>query len=199
MKWSDVKLWQFNKLQELSKIENEEERMIEVAEVLLGENVLDLSVAEFAKKMKELNFLKEPIPSNVPPKKITINGVKYYIDCLLGNLTTAQYVDYTNHCKTMDMCKMLSVFVIPEGHKYNDGYNIMKVMKDIEEFPITVVNDMAFFFGKHYSVFMRTLQSYSEKQIKKTKMPKEIEKNLLKMVENSVDLALYPLSSNSVK
>lgn len=199
MKWSNVKLWQFNKLQELLKIENEEERLIEVAELLLGENVLDLPVSEFAKRIKELDFLKEEIPTNVPPKKITVNGRAYYIDCLLGNVSTAQYVDFTNHSKSEDISKMLSVFIIPEGHKYNDGYDMLEVIKDINDLPITVANDVAFFFGRHFSVFMETFQSYSIKQIKKTNMPKKVKEKLIKVVKNSVALVLYPLSSNSAK
>lgn len=199
MKWNDVKLYQFNKLQDLLSIENEQERMIEIAELLLGEDVLDLPVAEFAKKLKELKFLQENMPTNVPPKKVTVNGRKYYIDCLLGNISTAQYVDFTNHSNSNDISKMLSVFLIPEGHKYNDGYDMLEVINDINDLPVTVVNDTAFFFGRHFSVFMKTFQSYSIKKIKKTNMPKEAKENLIKVVENSVDLALCHLFSNSVK
>lgn len=199
MKWNDVKYYQFEKLQELLKIDNDEERMIEVAQLLLGEEVLNLPVAEFAKKVKELDFLQSEMPSGIPPKKITINGRKYFLDCLLGNVSTAQYIDFTNHSKTNDICKMLSVFLIPEGHKYNDGYDILQVMNDIKDLPVTVVNDTAFFFGRHYNVFMRIFQSYSIKNIKKTNLPKEVKKNMIKVVKDSVDLALYPLSSNFAK
>lgn len=199
MKWNDVKYYQFEKLQELLKIDNDEERMIEVAQLLLGEEVLDLPVAEFSKKVKELDFLQSEMPSGIPPKKITVNGRKYFLDCLLGNVSTAQYIDFTNHSKTNDICKMLSVFLIPEGHKYNDGYDILQVMNDIKDLPVTVVNDTAFFFGRHYNVFMRIFQSYSIKNIKKTNLPKEVKKNMIKVVKDSVDLALYPLSSNFAK
>ena len=193
MKWSDVKYYQFEKLQELLKIDNEEERLVEIAQLLLGEEVLDLPVAEFSKKVKELDFLKNEMPSGIPPKKITVNGRKYFLDCLLGNVTTAQYIDFTNHSKTNDICKMLSVFLIPEGHKYNDGYDILEVMNDIKDLPVTVVYDTAFFFGKHYSEFMRIFQRYSIKDIKRTNLPKEAKKKLIKVVEDSVNLILTPL------
>ena len=199
MKWSDVKYYQFEKLQELLKIDNEEERLVEIAQLLLGEEVLDLPVAEFSKKVKELDFLKNEMPSGIPPKKITVNGRKYFLDCLLGNVTTAQYIDFTNHSKTNDICKMLSVFLIPEGHKYNDGYDMLEVMNDIKDLPVTVVYDTAFFFGKHYSEFMRIFQRYSIKDIKRTNLPKEAKKKLIKVVEDSVNLVLYPLSSNFAK
>ena len=193
MKWSDVKYYQFEKLQELLKIDNEEERLVEIAQLLLGEEVLDLPVAEFSKKVKELDFLKNEMPSGIPPKKITVNGRKYFLDCLLGNVTTAQYIDFTNHSKTNDICKMLSVFLIPEGHKYNDGYDILEVMNDIKDLPVTVVYDTAFFFGKHYSEFMRIFQRYSIKDIERTNLPKEAKKKLIKVVKDSVNLILTPL------
>ena len=200
MKWNDVKLYQFNKLQELLKIENEEEKLVSICSLLMGEDILELPVSEFNKKIKELDFLKEEIPSNVPPKKITVNGKKYYFDCLLGNVTTAQYVDFINYSKTSDIVKMLSVFMIPEGHKYNDGgYEISYVINDIYELPITVVNDAAFFFAKQFSKFMEIFQSYSIKNLKKLKLNKEVEKQLIKAMKSSVDLALFPLSSNFAK
>ena len=199
MKWNDVKLYQFKKLQELLKIDDDEERLVQVAQLFFGEKVMDLPVSEFAVKIRELDFLKEGIPSNIPPKKITVNGKKYYLDCLLGNITTAQYVDFTNHSKSDDIAKMLSVFMIPEGHKYNDGYDIMEVINDINDMPVTVVNDAAFFFGKHYSTFMKTFLYYSIRDIKKTNLPKDVKKNLIKATRDSVNLALYPLSSSFAK
>ena len=194
MKWNDVQLYQFNKLQEALKIENDEEKIIQIAEILLGEDVTNLPISEFTKKVQELDFLKEPIPSNVPPKKITVNGRKYYLDCLLGNVSTAQYIDFINHSKTNDVAKMLSVFVIPENHKYNDGYDMLEVINDIYNLPITVVNDTAFFFGRQYNAYMKIFQRYSAKQIKKTNLPKDMKKKLIKVMKDSVDLASYPLS-----
>ena len=194
MKWKDVTLRQFNRLQEALKIEDEEEKVIEIAEIMLGEDVVNLPISEFKKKISELSFLSEPIPNSIPPKKITVNGHKYYVDCLLGNITTAQYIDFTNHSKTNDLSKILSAFLIPESRKYNDGYDMIEVMNDINDLPITVVNDIAFFFGRQFSVFMRIFQRYSLKQIEKTDLPKEVKESLMKAVEYSVDLGLSPLS-----
>ena len=149
---------------------------------------------EFNEKVKQMVFLKDEMPNKIPPKKIEVNGRKYFLDCLLGNITTAQYVDFTNQSNTGDLNKMLSVFVIPEGHKYNDGYDMLQVMDDINSLPIPIVNSIAFFFGRQFSVFMKIFQRYSIKQIKKTNIPKEAKENMIKAVEKSVDLALYPLS-----
>lgn len=192
--WYDVKLSQFKELQQLLDIKDETDRILAISELILGKDVTSLPIKEFHEEIKKLSFLKEEIPSSVPPKKLTVNGKNYIMDCLLGNITTAQYIDYVNHYDTGDMAKMLSVFVIPEGHKYNDGYDMTEVIKDINDLPIPVVNSAAFFFSKHFSIFMRTFQSYSIDSIKKTDMPKEAKKHMIEAVRKSVDLALYPLS-----
>lgn len=194
LNWYNVNLNQFILLQDAFKIEDDTEKMISIAEIILGNDVTNLPLKEFNEQMKRLEFLKEEIPSVVPPKKFEINGKKYFMDCLLGNITTAQYVDFTNQSNTGDLSKMLSVFVIPEGHKYNDGYDMLEVINDIGMLPIPIVNSIAFFFGRQFSVFMKIFQRYSIKQIKKTNLPKEAKENMIKAVEKSVDLALYPLS-----
>ena len=192
--WYDVTLLQFNKLQEILEVEDDLERVVLVSELILGDKITDLPLKEYNEAVKKLDFLKEPIPDKNPPHKIEVNGRKYYLDCLLGNVTTAQYIDYINHAKDNDIAKMLSVFMIPVGHKYNDGYDMMQVINDINDIPIPVVNSAAFFFGRQFSKFMQIFQSYSIKEIKETNLPNEIKKNMIKIVKNSVDLVLSPLS-----
>ncbi len=197
MTWYDVTLNQFDRLQDTFNIEDETERIITIAEILLGDEITNLPLPEFNEQVKQLDFLKEEIPTkNHPPKNLEINGRKYTMDCLLGNVSTAQYVDYTNHCNVdkPDMAKILSVFIIPEGHKYNDGYDMLQVVNDINSLPIPIVNSTAFFFGKQFSEFMRIFQRYSTKQIKKTKLPKAEKNRLIRILKNSLDLASYPLS-----
>ena len=194
MTWFDVTLRQFQELQELFKIEDETERLLAIAELLLGDDVTNLPINEFAQKIKVLEFMKEPIPEGNPIKKVEVNGRKYYMDCLLGNVTTAQYIDYTNHAKANDICKMMSVFLIPDGHKYNDGYDIEQVFKDVNDLPIPIVNSAAFFFGKQFKLFMEIFQRCSTRKLKKTKMPKKVKKAAIKVVEKSTDMVLSHLS-----
>lgn len=188
LNWYNVNLNQFILLQDVFKIEDDTEKMISVAEIILGNDVTNLPLKEFNEQMKRLEFLKEEIPSVVPPKKFEINGKKYFMDCLLGNITTAQYVDFNNHSNTGDFAKMLSVFIIPEGHTYNDGYDMLEVINDIGMLPIPIANSTAFFFGRQFSVFMRIFQRYSAKQIKKTNLPKEVKENMIKIMKDSVNL-----------
>ena len=146
MKWSDVTLKQFLELKDIMQIEDETDRTIAIAELLLGLDVSNLPLSEFNKKMKELSFLKEEIPNNHIVKKVEINNRKYNIDALLGRVSTAQYVDFTNYMKEENnITKVLSVFFIPNGHKYNDGYDMEQVIRDMESLPVDIAISESFF------------------------------------------------------
>ena len=193
MTWYDVTLYQFEKLQDLLKIENEEERMFAIAELLLGEEVTNLPISEFVNATKRLSFLSDEIETKTPPKNLELNGRKYIVDCLLGRISTAQYIDFQNHLKGNDIAVTLSVFIIPKGHKYNDGYDMLQVIDDIKSIPIPIVNSLSFFFSRQFKESMRIFQSYLTKEMKTMNIPKEAKENLIKVVENSVDLILTPL------
>ena len=200
MKWSDVTLKQFLELKDIMQIEDETDRTIAIAELLLGLDVSNLPLSEFNKKMKELSFLKEEIPNNHIVKKVEINNRKYNIDALLGRVSTAQYVDFTNYMKEENnTTKVLSVFFIPNGHKYNDGYDMEQVIKDMESLPVDIAISESFFFSRQFARFIKIFQSSSIKKLEKTDLPKKVKENLIKVVEDSVNLVLYPLSSNFAK
>lgn len=197
MKWNNVTVSQFLQLQELIKIEDETERMLSIVELFFGEETLDLPVAEFNKKIKELDFLNTEVPTNHIVNCATINGHKYKVDALVGHISAAQYVDFTNYMKDNienNITKILSVFFIPEAHKYNDGYNMQAVISDMGSLPIDIAMSESFFFSRQYKKFIKIFQSSSIKKIKKTDLPKQVKKNLIKVVQDSMDLALSPLS-----
>ena len=200
MKWSDVTLKQFLELKDIMQIEDETDRTIAIAELLLGLDVSNLPLSEFNKKMKELSFLKEEIPNNHIVRKVEINNRKYNIDALLGRVSTAQYVDFTNYLKEEDnITKVLSVFFIPNGHRYNDGYDMEQVIKDMESLPVDIAISESFFFSRQFAEFIKIFQSSSIKNLEKTELPKAVKENLIQVVEDSVNLALSPLSLNSAK
>lgn len=195
MKWSDVTLNQFLELQEIMNIEDDTDKMLSIAELFFGEEVLALPLSEFNKKVKELTFLETEIPDNHIVKKVTINDRNYIINAVLGHISTAQYVDFTNYMKEENnIAKLLSVFFIPENHKYNDGYDMQQVIDDMGSLPIDIAKSESFFFSRQYKKFIRIFQSYSTKSIEETDLPKKVKQNLIKVVDNSVDLVLSPLS-----
>ena len=71
------------------------------------------------------NSISSYKPSNSKhPKKININGQVYKVNYNIGKLNMAQYIDFQqtiikkNYLENLPA--LLSIFIIPNGHKYND-------------------------------------------------------------------------------
>lgn len=184
MKWSDISLKQFKEIEKLNSIEDNDDKMFQVCQIIYGDDVLDLPLNEFKKKVKELSFLSKKIKTETPPKKFNVNGREYYLDGLLGRITTKQFIDFQNHSKSNFIEGMLSVFIIPKGHKYNDGYDMEQVFEDIMDMPITLTNSIAFFFKIQFVKSLEIFQSYLTKMTKKTEMTKEMKPIIEDMIRH---------------
>ena len=184
--WSKVTLKQFLELQDLLEIQDENERLFAIGQLFFGDSILDSSLSSFFQEMKSLSFLKEEIPVNHLVKSIKVNDREYRLDGVLGKITTSQYIDYTTYLKNNDIAKILSVFFIPKGHKYNDGgYELEEVMEDMLSLPMDVVNSTAFFFSRQFQKFIKIFQSYSIKRMKQTNLPSEKKKEIEKIINSA--------------
>lgn len=195
LSWANITYRQLLDIREAANIEDENERVYTIMEAVFGESVLDLDLKNFAMKCKEIEFLQKPIPSDLHIKDIKVNGREYYFDGLLGNITTAQYIDFQNYQKNNDEYKTFSVFIIPKGHKYNDGYDMDQVFNDILDIPVPVLFSASFFFSRQFELFIRIFRRYSIKQMKNLKLPKEAMENLEKVVNLTTEMMLTPLES----
>lgn len=178
--WYDITLEQYLKLAETVNIEDKTEQALAICELIFGG---DLTLQEFNEKMKELEFLNTEIPNPTPPKTLNINGRKYFTDCLLGNIKTSQYIDFMNYLKTNNIVGILSVFLIPEGHTYNDGYDLLRVMNDAKELQVPVAMGISFFFKRQLNKFTEIFQSYSIKKLKRLKVKKNLKEALVKIIQ----------------
>lgn len=195
LKWNDIKYRTLLDIREAANIEDENERVYAIMEAVFGEDVLDLPLKDFNEKCKELQFLQKEIPNDLHVKDIKVNGREYYFDGLLGKITTAQYIDFQNYQKNEDEQKAFSVFIIPKGHKYNDGYDMEQVFNDILDIPVPVLFSASFFFSRQFELFIRIFRRYSIKQMKKLGLPKEAMENLEKVMNLSTEMMLTPLES----
>lgn len=183
MTWNQITLNQFKQIQQAMQIEDENEKIIALSEIIYGDNVTDLPLSDYIANVKELNFLQTDIPNDRTVKQVNVNGRQYRFDGLLGNITTAQYLDYVNHSKSQDVARMLSVFFIPKDHKYNDGYDMQQVINDIGEMPIDIVMSSAFFFNRQLSEFIRIFRYSLTKKIKKMKVNKMRQLMMLQLLK----------------
>ena len=195
MDWKDIKYRTLLDIREAANIEDENERVYAIMEAVFGEDVLNLPLKDFNEKCKELQFLQKEIPNDLHVKDIKVNGREYYFDGLLGKITTAQYIDFQNYQKNEEEQKTFSVFIIPKGHKYNDGYDMEQVFNDILDIPVPVLFSASFFFSRQFELFIKIFRRYSIKQMKKLGLPKEVMENLEKVVNLSTEMMLTPLES----
>lgn len=131
--------------------------------------IYDLPLAEFNDKIQKTAFLYEE------PKPLQVSTVYKLADmeleaCLnINDLTTAQFIDYQTYVKDKNkMVELLSVFLVPKGHKYNKDYDVFEVQKIIRDnMPITQAMGLSDFFLLLYKSLLKASLISSTKKLKK--------------------------------
>lgn len=140
-------------------------------------------------------------PSNAKhPKKININDNVYTVNYNIGKLNMAQYIDFqqtiVNKNYLENLPALLSIFIIPKGHKYNDDYDILE-LRNILENNITLDEALSIvFFLKTKSISLIKLKLLYYKLMlkimrwttrdKQTKEMLRIAQNQLSMLESNL-------------
>lgn len=80
-------------------------------------------------------------------------------------ITTAQYVDFQTFSKDFPASapELLAVFLVPEGHKYNEGYDFADVVARVKEIPMPdALGLVAFFFARFLKLTEDSLNSWGK-------------------------------------
>lgn len=197
--WYEITISEFLQLIQLQEVNDDFQlaREVEIMKILTGDpNIDDLSLPEFKQLMNKVTFMNQPIPERVyPPKSYDTPKFKYIIKPDLTKLTTAQYVDYTNYVKKSegleDLAKILSVFFIPKGFDYGEGYDMDEVIEDIENnVDIVTASSVASFFELQSQTCIKALKDYSIRTMKKAmkKQKDPIKKEELKKKINELKM-----------
>lgn len=152
------------------------------------DTIADLHTSEFSRLVNETNFLNETPKKNVIDK-ITLNGKKYEIFLSISDMTMSQYIDFQTLFPKRDkeFKRILSIFVIPKGCNYNEGYDIEQVIKDIGEYmPITDANNIMFFFALAYQSLTKVMLTSLVKEMKKMKK-KEKDQTKVEQMQLAID------------
>ena len=174
--WDEITISEFLQLIQLQEVNDDFQlaREVEIMKILTGDpNIDDLSLPEFKQLMNKVTFMNQPIPETIyPSKSYNTPKFKYIIKPDLTKLTTAQYVDYTNYVKKSegleDLAKILSVFFIPKGFEYGEGYDMDEVIEDIENnVDIVTASSVANFFALQSQTCIKALKDYSIRMMKK--------------------------------
>lgn len=194
MSYKDITIKMFLQIQDIIKDDEtpDSEKEILIANAIYGTDITELPIIEYKKKMIDLKFLNEKPKDEKLASNYTINGTKYKSSADLASIQANQFIDFQNYAKKEDMIGCISCFFIPEGHKYNDGYDMLKVKEDVGDLPITTGNALAFFFKSQYVTLLVLSQRASLKKMKEVGMNK---KKLKEMQEALATLGIANLAS----
>lgn len=175
--WKDISIGDYYKIADImeDKSLDDMDRYMRLFALLFEmsvEEAYNIPVSKFGDKVKTLSWIyKDPkAEAEVVADTYVINGTKYVTTLSPEALTTAQYIDFKN---TLPDCEnhlesMISIFLIPEGKNYNEGYDINKVEADIlEYFPITQAMGLSAFFLIWSQAWIEVLTDYSKRMLKK--------------------------------
>ena len=166
------------------------------------DSILKLRPDEVGFYMAEMSkVISSYKPSNSKhPKKIKINDQVYKINYSIDKLNMAQYIDFQqtiikkNYLENLPA--LLSIFIIPKGHKYNDDYDILE-LRNILENNMTLDEALSIvFFLKTKSISLIKLKLLYYKLMlkimrwttrdKQTKEMLMMAQNQLSMLENNL-------------
>lgn len=173
-------------------------KAVHLVSVLTGMSVEDiekLPINQFQKFIPAMEFLHTDPETHAHQFEYTINGREYDFKGKLTEISTAQYIDYRSYMdeEDRDIVKLMTVFLIPKGHEYNDGYDMQQVLNDIGDMCWLDIRAAAFFFRLQLSTFILTLKSSLVKSIKKTKTDRKTKKEQIKQIQESLDNTAYCL------
>lgn len=204
--WSDITINDYKEILEIQQREYDSdlEKGIAVLSVLCGvdeEELYSIPISQLNGLLNGISWMNNEFTfnQNWNSKYIKINGVKYDVVVDINKFTVAQYADFQIYWDKRDdvnyMGKLLTIFIIPDGKKYNDGYDIVELASILENYvSITDYNSVCFFFLKdlmlstkaslYYSVWETMKMIRKEKNKEKKKELKELKKKIMQQIKN---------------
>lgn len=176
------------KYQEILEVTHNEsleeiDKQTQILSILTGvaeEEILHLPIGEYKELVAKAAFLEpENITYHQVPKKYILGGMELYPVRDFRRLETAQYIDFQTYAQDLDkyLVEYLSVILVPKGHRYNEGYDIIEVQKAIrEEMPISDGVSLVAFFLTLFRKSIASSLNYSRKEAQGIKDRKKREK-----------------------
>lgn len=197
MKWEDVSLQQYAQVYNILIEENipDDEKVCLITQELFNINVLASPLNEVRDKITTVkNLLNTPIEgNNIVNDVYILNGKRYILTNDLSKITTAQYIDYMNYINSgVDINtynNFLAIFFIPEGHEYNDGYNLNEVKNNIDNYlSIVDATSIAGFFLRYAKRLLKIFQRFLIAEVLKMKGMKLRDKiTMIRKIQKAMD------------
>lgn len=180
--WTNITLKDWYNIQDILSVQDDY-TTFNLLDYLYNINSSDMSLSEVSKYSNSLSFLNDAanFENFVCEDEYTINGTTYVGFVDITNISVAQFIDYQNYIKEQPVKfeKVMSIFIVPKGHTYNDGYDMKSVQNDLLELPFRVCQKVAFFLVKQLQTFVQITLYYLTAELEKTEMEKEKKDTIL--------------------
>lgn len=138
--WNEVKLKSWKELIEIENTEglSRSDKNVQILSCLSGVEINEiesLPLYSVSSYMSRLNFLQTPPKPGKTRRAYTLGGTKYTVFKRIEDITAGMYIDFQNYCNgNLDehISQILSIILIPEDHKYNEGYSLEDTIDDID-------------------------------------------------------------------
>lgn len=151
------------------------------------DEVWNMSLPDAGELIGKLRFLNDFKLPEKPNMKISLPGYEN-LEVMkdVSKITVSQYVDFQAFTKQPlreSFEKILSIFIIPKGKRYNDGYDIIDLQRVIREhLPFVVGQGLLGFFLVRQVEYLNSSLTYLEETMGKTKDGKE-----MKEIQGKID------------
>lgn len=190
--WSKVTISKYKEIKAV--IDNggsEVEMNVELLSVLTDletDELLDMPLVRFNNLLQGTGFLYEEMPKRMVSTRYVLGGVVFDVMLNIEQMTAAQFIDYQTYIKESEkyLVELLSIFLIPKGHKYCDGYDVVEMQKVISDnLCIVDAGALTFFFSEWYKSLLKATIHCLTKKMKKL-MKKEKNREMVEKMKEAI-------------
>ncbi len=139
--YNKLTLAQYQDIQAVQKDESLEDidKHTRILSILTGvpeDELMHLPITEYTELSAKAQFLSaDGFKAGRMAKKYVIGGMELIPVTDFRKLETCQYLDFQTYAGDLDkyMAELISVLLVPKGHRYNEGYDIIELQDHIRQ------------------------------------------------------------------
>ena len=203
--WNDISISDFYILEGiLTDTElNETDKTLELVKVFTGlddKELLNSDLGDYNSVVAEINSIfttNIPESANNKLDNVVLDGIKYKIVKDLDKISVGQYLDFQTYMhQDKNMANILSVFLIPEGKTYGEGYSISEFINTLNnKLNIITAKQLCNFFVKWSEKLTKRSLTYWKWKMNmmmwKMGMSKKMKKEMNSLVNNTIQTIGY--------
>lgn len=195
--FNKLSLGKYEEIQAISRDEGRDEvdKSVAIVSVLTGmseDELIHIPIGEFTDLSTKARFLNaDGFQAGRIAKKYIVGEWELIPVTDYRKLETCQYIDFKTYAPDVDnhLVELLSVILVPKGHRYNEGYDIIELQKAIREgMSVTDGVTLVGFFLTLCEKSIKDSLRYSKEEAMKLPKGKEREKILERIREEEARL-----------